>query len=353
MNRYWNFVVATVLMAAVAIGSAFAEPSKNFKVFLCFGQSNMSGGAGVTPQSEDTKTNPRIFTLAFGSCQGWTDNNWGLAKEPLHCGDNVGAMGPAFAFGKAMTDSLPDDTIGLIPCGLYSRPIEIFMKNGNNMGSGGPIPGWDQKGTNVYTWMLNKCKKAQERGVFTGIILHQGESNSGQQDWCTKVKTIYDDLKEDLSLDHDFPLVAGELLYSGCCGGHNDIIKNIPTTLPLGYVASAQGLSGGGSLPQYHFNQAGYRTMGQRMAVEMMKGIHEVEKVKATQPTPRHRIISATTATTQNTAAAVYTLNGKLISNSTGLASKTRSAMRPGNMYIVVNKATGTSAKLMMAPTVR
>lgn len=351
MKNSLNILITAAAVLGMCTGGVLAEPSKNFKVFLCFGQSNMSGGAGVSPQAEDTKTNPRIFTLSFGSCQGWTLDKWGVAKEPLHCADNQNAMGPAFAFGRIMADSLDVDTIGLIPCGLYSRPIECFMKNGNNMGSGGPIPGIENGAKSAYSWMLNKCKIAQERGVFSGVILHQGESNSEQSDWADKVKTIYDDLKKDLALENDFPLVAGELLQettngtAPCCADHNKVIANIPKKLPFGYVASSKGLMGGGSLKQYHFDQAGYREMGKRMAIEMLKGLREVAKVAVN---PRNRVITAASFTSTQNSTIVYSLNGKVVSSGVK-----QSAMKPGNLYVVFNKSTGASTKLMMAPVGR
>ena len=83
-----------------------------------------------------------------------------------------------------------------------------------------------------------------ERGVFSGIILHQGESKSGESDWPNKVKTIYDDLKKDLDIG-DVPFMSGELLYSGPCAGHNTQVKRIPEVIHgYGYVASTQGLRG-------------------------------------------------------------------------------------------------------------
>jgi hypothetical protein len=311
----------------------------------------MSGGAGCTPNTDaDTKTNPRIFTLAFGSCQGWTVNKWGLAKEPLHCADNQNAMGPAYAFGRSMADSLKNDTIGLIPCGLYSRPIECFQKNGNNMGSGGPIPELESGAKNVYNWMLKKIKIAQERGVFAGIILHQGESNSGQKDWVDKVKSIYDDLKKDLNLNKDIPLVAGELLQGNlnpapCCSGHNPIIDSLPKVLPTSYVASSQGLTAGGSLKQYHFSQDGYRTMGQRMAALMMKGLRETGGLTEVILQPNQKRSVTINTLSKNITTTLYTIDGKKIP-----AGKLTSIVSGKQQRIYVMQKPGSQASLVIDP---
>jgi uncharacterized repeat protein (TIGR02543 family) len=266
----WDF--ATAITAPLTLYAQW-EIQCTFKVFLCFGQSNMSGGTGVSPDNESKKITPRVKVLGFATSASGnisrTANEWSDACEPMHCGDGVNAMGPSYAFGKVLADSLPNDTIGLIPCGQWGVGIEYFQKGGIYTGNKPSVPG----GNNVYDWMLEKCQVAQERGVFSGIILHQGESNSGDEDWPAKVKDIVDDLKSDLSITDDIPVVAGELLYSGCCPGHNTLVNKIPETIPNSYVASANGLSGGGTIPELHFNQAGYRELGKRYAIEMLKGL--------------------------------------------------------------------------------
>ncbi|MDO5575881.1 MAG: sialate O-acetylesterase [Fibrobacter sp.] len=325
-TRIFAIAALTIGISAAAI---FAEPSENFKVFLCFGQSNMSGGSGVMPSSEDGKTHDRVMTLAFNDCQqnGWQKDKWYNAKDPLHCGDGINAIGPAYSFGKALADSLPGDTIGLVPCGQWGVSIAYFMKGGFYNDSKPGYPG----GTNVYDWMLKRCKTALERGVFSGIILLQGESNSGQQDWADNVKKIYDDLKTDLAIKSDIPIVVGELLHSGCCGGHNSIIAKIPEKFPegLGYVASAEGLSGGGTQPQYHFNAEGYREMGKRFAVEMLKGLRYIG---TSIRTPKVNKAISSVKQINSTNAKVYSLDGRLIN--TNKSSKIQAGKFTPGIYI-------------------
>ena len=42
---------------------------------------------------------------------------------------------------------------------------------------------------------------AHERGVIKGILLHQGETNTGNPQWPSYVKTIYDNILADLGLE--------------------------------------------------------------------------------------------------------------------------------------------------------
>jgi len=355
MKNCRNLFITTVVLAGLWGSKVFAEPSENFKVFLCFGQSNMSGGSGVPPEAEDMQTNPRIFTLAFNNCPNyqWQKDGWYLAKESLHCGDQQDKMGPAYAFGRAMADSLPNDTIGLIPCGQWGVSIEHFMKDSSNKSGNKP----NYPGSNAYQWMENRCKKAIERGVFSGIVLVQGTSNYNDTLWPAKVKIIFEDLKSALGFNEDLPFVAGEIPYTKADGNpaagqsFNPIARKLPNVISNAFVASAEGL---GASDQYHFNRDGYLTLGQRMAVEMMKGLHAANLITGTRPESRKRIVSSVPNNLLSNSTAVYTLSGRLVSSGSQLL-KNRSTTQPGNMYIVANKTTGkrAAAKLMIAPTGR
>jgi len=346
MIRRCNVLITTVALLGFGVNSLSAEPSKNFKVFLCFGQSNMAGAAQAT--ADDKKTTPRTMALSFNDCSNpsWKKDTWVPAQEPLHCGDgSTGgtSMGPAYAFARAMADSLPNDTIGIIACGQSGVNIEYFMKGGSwNSGYRVPYPG----GTNVWDWMLNKCKLAQKRGVFAGIILHQGESNSGQQDWPTKVNTLLNELKKECNLPNNLPFVAGEMLYNKPCSGHNQVIAKIPSVVPNSYVASAQGLSGIGD--DYHFNRDAYLKLGARYAEQMMKGIRAYEKTGIAQ----HQLsgpLSASGIKSTNNEIKVYTVGGQLIFSGTAGAWKSSyKASHAGNLFVVTSGISRTASKLMI-----
>lgn len=341
-----------ILAFSAAIGiwafSIQAAPSENFKVFLCFGQSNMTGGSGVNPQQIDQATNPRIKVLGFAtsSCTGIsprTANKWSDASEPMHCGDGANAVGPSFAFGRAMADSFPNDTIGLIPCGQWGVNISYFQKGGFYSGTKPSVPG----GNNVYQWMLTKCKLAQERGVFSGIIMHQGESNTGDgKAWITKVKSIVKDLKADLGLDYDIPFVAGELREDKNGSFNTNVVKYLPDSIPRCAVASSHGLQTFADSYNLHFNQAGNREMGKRMAIEMIKLLN-VTDISSKRP----RIIQKESINAKDISTAIYSLDGKMVlSNLKNNGSINRSKLLPGNIYIVKDEATSGTAKLLLAP---
>jgi hypothetical protein len=103
--------------------------------------------------------------------------------------------------------------------------------------------------------------------------LHQGESNTGDEDWPEKVKAIYDDLMKDLSLDpKSTPLLAGEVVhadYDGCCSKMNITMSRLPETIPNSHIISSKGCAT--QADKTHFNSAGVRLLGKRYAYKMLE----------------------------------------------------------------------------------
>src|SRR4051812_15072651 len=85
---------------------------------------------------------------------------------------------------------------------------------------------------NPYARLVEMAKLAQKDGVIKGILLHQGESNTGDSTWPSKVKGVYDNLLHDLKLkSKKVPLLAGELVdaeQGGACASMNKIIATLP-----------------------------------------------------------------------------------------------------------------------------
>jgi len=126
-------------------------------------------------------------------------------------------------------------------------------------------------GGNPYQHLVDLGRQAQKVGVIKGILLHQGESNSGNKEWPAKVKAIYEDLLKDLNLKAaDVPLLAGELVakdQGGGTAGMNTIIDELPQTIPTAHVISAEGCAKANSL---HFSPEGYTLLGTRFGEAML-----------------------------------------------------------------------------------
>ena len=119
---------------------------------------------------------------------------------------------------------------------------------------------------------MNLAKEAQKVGVIKGILLHQGCTNNGQQDWPERVKVIYERMLAELNLKaEECPLLVGELMTQedgGCCYHHNAIIDDIRNTIPTAHPISSLGCPG--RFDKLHFTAEGYRILGRRYAEAMM-----------------------------------------------------------------------------------
>ncbi len=244
------------------------EYDPNRLVFLLIGQSNMEGAA--VPQSEeDVAVNERAFLLAYTNDKGRKReyNKWYYAKPPLHSPWRT-AIGPGDWFGKTMAAALPEEyTVALVPCAISGVDIDFFRKGiVSKRRDEFSIPP-DNKREGAYEMVLEKALLAAKVGKISGILFHQGESDSGQMVWLDKVKEMVNDLRTDLDIP-DLPFLAGELYYKGACAGHNSILRKIPERIENSYRISAEGLNG---IDSFHFDTEGQRELGRRYAEKMLE----------------------------------------------------------------------------------
>lgn len=233
-----------------------AEPAT--QVFILFGQSNMWGVPPV--EGQDLATNPRVEVLTLEACGSHGANQWVPAQPPLHgCvgqpsnGQFGPGLGPGDYFGRVMAEAFPADTILLVPNAIPGVSIDVF-----------------QPGQQAYASTLNRARMAQQRGEIRGFIFHQGETDSGQQSWPGRVKTVVDRLRSDLGIG-EVPFVAGELPETGCCGGHNNIVAQLTGTIDNAYVVQSDGLGilGDG----LHFHTQAQREFGRRYGEVMLEAL--------------------------------------------------------------------------------
>ena len=259
----------------------------NFFIFLCFGQSNMEGFPGIEA-SDKLPVDDRFQVLAAVDFPnlGRKKGNWYPAIPPL-CRPSSGLC-PADYFGRTLVSNLPPNIrVGIVNVSIGGCKIELFQKD-NYQAYAATAPKWMTNiirvyGGNPYQHFVEMAKVAQQDGVIKGILLHQGESNTNDKQWPNKVKSVYDNLIEDLHLKPEaVPLVAGEVLgadQDGACASMNAIIDELPKTIPTAHVVSSQGCKG---LPDHlHFTPAGYRELGKRYAEKMLSLIgHKTDDLK-------------------------------------------------------------------------
>ena len=266
-----------VLMSFVMFGSAQAAVDPNFYIFLCFGQSNMEGAA--RPEAEDLKSPGSRFLLmpAVDDAQrGRTMGKWCEAAAPL-CRPNTG-LTPADWFGRTLIETLPENIrVGIIHVAIGGIRIEGFMPD-QIAEYVKTAPGWmkgmlEAYGNNPYERLVTLAKRAQQDGVIKGVLMHQGESNTGDPEWAQKVQSVYDHLLGDLQLKpEEVPLLAGEVVQAngeGQCVAMNKQIDELPKTLHTAHVVSSTGCSNGPD--KLHFDAAGYRELGRRYGEKMLE----------------------------------------------------------------------------------
>ena len=273
-------------LSVFAVG-ANAAPNPNFHIYIAYGQSNMAGNGDIVP-SEDQANPPKNFIMLAShnanasqrsgkTTQSIKTGEWYPAIPPMfHAFEN---LSPADYFGRAMADSLPGVTVGIIPVAIGAVSIRAFDKDQYEAyfrGDGKDIMnwGWPKDYDNSPPGrILELAKKAKEVGVIKGFIFHQGESDGTDANWRKTVYKTYKDVIDALGLDeNEVPFVAGELLQEGqnCCSSKNGGIAQLKENFKKFGLASSKGLQGNGKDP-YHFGRAGVIELGKRYCSEMLK----------------------------------------------------------------------------------
>ena len=194
----------TAILAFTAVITASAQ-DPNFHIYLCFGQSNMEGNARYEDKDMED-VNPRFVSMATmdDTKLGWKKGEWHTAIPPL-CRPYTG-LTPADYFGRKMVERLPENVkVGVINVAVGGCDIALFDK----VNYGAYLekqPEWMKNmcreyDNNPYARLIELARKAQKDGVIKGILMLQGETNTGQQDWPLKVKNVYENILSDLSLD--------------------------------------------------------------------------------------------------------------------------------------------------------
>lgn len=303
--------LSTLLLARAE--PTFAAANPRFHVFVAFGQSNMEGAVN-NPETQDKAVNPRFWELAAVTCKNGsrslTQGTWTPAIAPIvRCDTKIS---PLDWFGRTLVDSLPaTDTVGVVVVAVGGTKIEGFDLD-KYQAYYSSQASWMQAfasnyAGNPYGRLVTIAKQAQQRGVIRGILLHQGESNTGDNTWASQVKKIYGKLLSDLGLTAaNTPLLAGEVAPGGSAKGANVMIDALPNTIPTAHVVSAQGLTTTTADGQnVHFDAASYRTLGKRYAQTMLPLLRS--QFSSTAPAIERRIISSEQVAT------IHDLRGKLL----------------------------------------
>ena len=263
-------LISAILLCMLSATVSAQKLDPNFYIFLCFGQSNMEGNA--RPEAQDLASpGPRFLLMPAVDFpeKGRKMGEWCEASAPL-CRPNTG-LTPADWFGRTLVASLPENIkIGVIHVaiggidikGFLPDSIQNYLKVAPNWMKG-MLAAYDN---NPYQRLVTLAKKAQKDGVIKGILMHQGETNTGDPKWAGMVKQVYDNLCGDLNLKpEEVNLYAGNIVQAdgkGVCIGCKKQIDELPLTLHTSQVISSDDCTSGPD--RLHFDAAGYRELGCR-----------------------------------------------------------------------------------------
>ncbi|MEO6915426.1 MAG: sialate O-acetylesterase [Chitinophagaceae bacterium] len=239
------------LFAQTMIDSNKVDP--DFHIYLLMGQSNMSG-RGVVSGEYATEGDPRVFMLD-------KNKNWVPAHNPLHFDKTIAGVGPGLAFAIIMAKENPKVRIGLVPCAVGGTSIRAWVPGGYDSATK----------THPYDDALVRIKTAMKSGVVTGMLWHQGESDSKEETaalYPTQFKALAERIRA-MTEKPTLPVVAGELgRYKDQFKFINTALNNMTSSLPDFAVASSEGLVDKGD--NTHFDSPSAEKMGKRMAEKMI-----------------------------------------------------------------------------------
>ena len=296
-----------------AVAEQVKPADENFYIFLCFGQSNMEGNA--RPEAVDLASpGPRFLLMPavdFPAANGRPERKmgeWCEASAPL-CRANTG-LTPADWFGRTLVASLPENIkIGVIHVAIGGIDIKGFLPDSIQNSVEKKAPGW-MKGmlaaydNNPYERLVTLAKKAQKDGVIKGILMHQGETNTGDPQWAGMVKQVYENLCGDLQLKpEEVNLYVGNIVQAdgkGVCIGCKKQIDELPQTIHTCQVISSDNCTNGPD--RLHFDAAGYRELGCRYGEAVARHLGYEPKRPANLPVAIKKInVPADAVTGENT----------------------------------------------------
>jgi len=246
--------------------------TEELQIYLAFGQSNMEGNAKVEPQ-DSVGIDSRFMVMSAVDCpeKGWRKGEWRTAVPPL--ARPTTGLTPCDYFGRALLEKLPSNVkVGIVIVAIGGCSIEIYdqAKCADYIAR---QPDWmknmaKEYDNDPYGRLVSLAHIAQKQGTIKGILLHQGETNTGDPAWPQNVKAVYEKLLSDLNLNAaDVPLIAGQVVHEeqhGACASMNKIIDTLPSVIPTAHVVESKGCPA--VADNLHFTAEGYRILGRRYA---------------------------------------------------------------------------------------
>ena len=176
------------LLPATADETWPTPPTGGLDIYLCLGQSNMAGRGNLV--EDEIVPSDRVWKFIR-----W--ERWQTATDPVQFDRGRGTgVGPSKMFGRVMADADPSTQIGLVPGAIGGTEIARWTPSGD-----------------LFSNAVKRARKAMAAGTLRGIIWHQGENDSNDDDaphYAERLEQVVKGFREALGAP-DLPFVAGEL----------------------------------------------------------------------------------------------------------------------------------------------
>ena len=219
------------------------------KLILLMGQSNIAGRAKPGPGDRNP---PLKNALKFNR-----DDRWVAPTSPLHFDRDFAGVGPGEEFVRRYTADHPDETVGIVPCGVGGSSLATWYSHGTgNVGAN-------------YRNAIRRAKAAAKNGEFIAVLWHQGEADASQCD-AKKLEEYYPGefssmvgcLRKELGNDK-IPVIIGELgtFWGDRAAKLNPILNSLARSVPCCEIVSARGLE---HFDKLHFDFRSVTELGRR-----------------------------------------------------------------------------------------
>ena len=338
----------------MAISQAFAAPDPNFHIYLAFGQSNMEGQGGIESQDKTVDSRFQVLWTTNETNCGKSLGQWSDAVPPL--ASCSGKLGPTDYFGRTMVEKTDTQIkVGVVVVAVAGCSIKLF-DSPLDQGYMSQQAGWFTQRVNAYGGkpyerLIEMAKKAQEVGVIKGIIFHQGETDAGDGQWPSKVKSVYDRIISELGLGKDIPFLAGEVLRGGMSQGANNNIAKLPQQSKNFYVISSEGLTQPLNDGQnVHFTSQEYRDFGKRYAEKMIEVLGDKLKPVATTPSSSSEAVASSSSEAKSSSSATVesssSESGMGIAQIEHFGTGALTVTKAGNVQLSLAKAEQLTVKI-------
>ena len=242
--------LCALLFANLAAAQNSALPAKEkFHLFLLVGQSNMAGRGTV--EEQDRTPHPRVLMLDKADA-------WVPAIDPLHFDKSAAGVGLGKTFATLYAAAHPGITVGLIPCAVGGSPIDVWK------------PGAFYTATKSHPWddAIRRAQLALKSGTLTGILWHQGESDSTEKlapGYEGKLHDLIARMRKELAAP-EVPFVVGQMgkfaeaPWNDARVQVDKVHQDLPKKVKRTAFASAEGLKHRGD--KIHFDSPSLREFG-------------------------------------------------------------------------------------------